>query len=218
MPYEEYMNKWTLSFVTESDECRFHQEIYDSMQMPLFIRWFLYVGIAHHCFARTFALYAIRAGLPVPTGTLTEEIALSLYIILTMTIEFWLYHISVLKWLRGCLFYVCFPLVVVLAAFITQKAPRFGIMYLCYCCDSARSGFALSNTICGCAFFVPCWRKVAACNFVVGILSVVAYCHYFWTYPNGCIRDVFRRSGREDLALRRDSGMQQLQLDVHVYV
>ncbi len=127
IPYEKHMNRWTLSFEDARDEDCYSHDIDNSMQIPLLIRILLYLGMAHQCFYRVFAVYAVSVGLPVPTGTLIQEVSLTLYLAIIISIEVMISHISSLKSLRGCFYYICFPTLAVTTAFVTQKAPRFGL-------------------------------------------------------------------------------------------
>jgi hypothetical protein len=127
IPCMDEMNEWTLSFNDEADELRYLREIKENIHIPLPLRLVRYVGITHHCLYRLFVLYAVIAGLDIPAATLYQEIFLTCYLFLTLGIEIAISSKPYFKSVRGCLCYICFSTLTVITAFVTQKAPRFGL-------------------------------------------------------------------------------------------
>ena len=124
---EHSLQGWTLLFKDPEEERQYQEYVHSKMSLPWLFRLVTDAGIAFHCVYRLFAIYTITTGSDYPTGSLTQEVGLGLYIITTITFEWLLKQANILKSLRGFFSYMCFPIVSVIAAFSTQRSPRLGL-------------------------------------------------------------------------------------------
>jgi hypothetical protein len=58
--------------------------------------------------------------------------------------------------------------------------------------DVARAALGFATGCSGAVLFVQGWKRVALCNCVISLVSVLVYCHLFSASVHKCIEDVMR--------------------------
>jgi len=127
--FEKSISFWTLKFNDPDEEEIFQKKIDGSFRLPLVFRIIVYIGIAYQFVFRIYKMIAVLYMLDVKAGTFMEEFLSALAYGVACLIELFLRVTGKFKPLQGTALYIVFPLMCVYAAFFTQKAPLFGVLY-----------------------------------------------------------------------------------------
>jgi len=127
--FEKSLNLWTLSFKDQEAETNFLTKFHNEAQPNLGYKICFYSVMMFLFTFRILKIIYTIAGVSVKTGTLAEEISITVLSFSILIIEGILYYFNLWPKYRGCILYTTFPIHCVYSAFFTQNNAVFGITY-----------------------------------------------------------------------------------------
>ncbi len=128
--FAQRMSPWTLRFLDPKQEQLYQSSLDSKVRFPMFIHVLTYVVIFLQCSYRIVALISAATTRFFPCGSVVAEIATLIFLVVCMLCELLFHKSRQCRFFQGFCFYIGFPIVSIAAAFYTQQAPRFGLMYL----------------------------------------------------------------------------------------
>ncbi len=126
--FEDSISLWTLKFHNTACETSFVRKYDTNFRIPFVGRLAAYVCIFYIVAYRVLALYTRATNSQfLNTGSLREELAIFLYVVGSFAAELVLKLTGWLVPMHGFFGYTCSPIVLICAAFFSQREPLFGM-------------------------------------------------------------------------------------------
>jgi len=184
---DKYSNVWTLRFISEEDEEGFTSETYKNMSVPYFIRFCSYAGLTFHIVYRLLAFGSTFINIGMAHADPEIEISLLAILLSAYIFEAIIRIYDICRNIHGLIVYAILPIVLITAAFYTQKTPYFGVAYFFYYHIRFRSTFALMVTQAITSVIVRSWLVALAGNGIVTFYSLGFYISLFYYDTSVCI-------------------------------
>ena len=184
--FERSVNKWSLIFNDEKEEVEYQSNMGKSLRLPYLAIGWIYFGLSLHVIYRVVAILSSFMKTGFPSAPPYIEATLLACVITSMVLETALRRFHLFEKVQGLFLYTTLPVVLVTAAFYTQRTPYFGIAYDIVVKQHYRSCFALVCTQSLTSVFVRYWFLAVIGNSIFAIQCITLYVSLFFHTTSTC--------------------------------